>query len=81
MTTPLLASIQVSLPRSVGHEGAVDPMDRPWTTGFYKGPVHGSILLRMTNLEGDGQADLVHHGGADKAVLAYSAEHYPGWRK
>jgi MOSC domain-containing protein YiiM len=40
-----------------------------------------SDWLRAKNLEGDGQADLVHHGGADKAVLAYSAEHYPGWRK
>jgi MOSC domain-containing protein YiiM len=56
-------------------------MERPWRTGFYKEPVLGPILLRMKNLEGDGQADLVHHGGADKAVLAYSAEHYPGWRK
>ncbi len=31
-------------------------------------------------LEGDGQADLKHHGGVDKAVLAYSADHYPKWR-
>jgi MOSC domain-containing protein YiiM len=35
----------------------------------------------MTNLDGDGQADLVHHGGRDKAVLAYSADHYGEWRK
>ena len=54
-------------------------MDRPWTTGFFKEPVHGPLLLGMKNLEGDGQADLVHHGGPDKAVLAYSAEHYPDW--
>lgn len=56
-------------------------MDRPWTTGFFKEPVHGPLLLGMKNLEGDGQADLVHHGGPDKAVLAYSAEHYPDWRQ
>jgi len=55
-------------------------MDRPWTTGFFKAPVAGSVRLRRTNLEGDGQADRVHHGGPDKAVLAYSAEHYPRWR-
>ncbi|MFV0443287.1 MAG: MOSC domain-containing protein [Planctomycetaceae bacterium] len=56
-------------------------MDRPWRTGFFKEPVHGPVLLRNKNLAGDGQADLVHHGGTDKAVLAYSAEHYPGWRQ
>lgn len=55
-------------------------MDRPWTTGFFKEPVDGPRMLRKTNLEGDGQADLVHHGGVDKAVLAYSAQHYPAWR-
>lgn len=81
MIEPVLASIQVSLPRFFRQEGAADPMDRPWTTGFFKEPVHEPVLLRTKNLEGDGQADLVHHGGADKAVLAYSAEHYPGWRQ
>jgi MOSC domain-containing protein YiiM len=30
---------------------------------------------------GDAQADLEHHGGPDKAVLTYSAEHYPKWRR
>lgn len=81
MTDPVLASIQVSLPRHFGHEGATEPMDRPWTTGFFKEPVAGAVRLGATNLEDDGQADLVHHGGPDKAVLAYSAEHYPGWRE
>lgn len=56
-------------------------MDRPWTTGFFKEPVAGAVRLGRTNLEGDGQADTVHHGGPDKAVLAYSAEHYAGWRQ
>lgn len=81
MSEPVLASIQVSLPRSFGQEGAADPMDRPWTTGFFKEPVSSAVRLGLINLEGDGQADLVHHGGTDKAVLAYSAEHYPGWRQ
>jgi MOSC domain-containing protein YiiM len=31
------------------------------------------------NIEGDGQADLEHHGGPDKAVLAYAADHYAAW--
>lgn len=80
MTHPVLASIQVGLPRPCGTDGAADPMDRPWTTGFWKQPVVGLVRLGVTNLEGDGQADLVHHGGPDKAVLAYSADHYVAWR-
>jgi MOSC domain-containing protein YiiM len=55
-------------------------MDRPWTSGFDKRPVVGPVRLGVTNLSGDGQADLVHHGGPDKAILAYSADHYDGWR-
>ncbi len=33
------------------------------------------------NLAGDRQADLSVHGGPDKAVYAYPAEHYPYWRQ
>lgn len=77
---PLLISVHVGLPRTLGEEGASDPMDRRWTTGFFKEPVKGPVYLRTTNLDGDGQADLIHHGGPDKAVLAYSAEHYAEWR-
>ena len=80
MTTPLLVSIQVGLPRFYGRPGADDPMDRPWETGFFKQPVDGPRWLGRTNLAGDGQADLVNHGGPDKAVLCYAASHYPGWR-
>jgi MOSC domain-containing protein YiiM len=75
-----LLSIQVGLPRLFGTPGAAEPMNRPWTTGFYKEPVAGPVRVGLTNLEGDGQADLVNHGGPDKAVLAYSADHYPAWR-
>jgi MOSC domain-containing protein YiiM len=36
--------------------------------------------LGRLNLEGDAQADLRVHGGPDRALLAYSADHYPDWR-
>jgi MOSC domain-containing protein YiiM len=81
MATPLLRSIQVGLPRSYGRAGAEHPMDRPWETGFFKQPVDGPRWLGRTNLTGDGQADLVNHGGEDKAVLCYAASHYPEWRE
>ncbi|MGB7159115.1 MAG: MOSC domain-containing protein, partial [Tepidisphaeraceae bacterium] len=79
--TPVLVSIQVGLPQARGVEGAADPMDRPWTSGFVKEPVRGPVRVGATHLEGDGQADLWNHGGVDKAILAYSAEHYPLWRE
>ena len=41
----------------------------------------GRVFVGRTNLVGDGQADLENHGGIDKAVLAYSADHYPKWRR
>ncbi|MFN8525390.1 MAG: MOSC domain-containing protein [Chloroflexota bacterium] len=53
--------------------------DGVWTSGIFKEPVAGAVWLRTTNLDGDGQADLTNHGGPDKAVLVYSADHYPRW--
>ncbi len=68
-----LASIQVGLPRTV------DAAGKPWETGFFKELVVGPVWLGRTNLVGDGQADLRNHGGPDKAVNVYAAEHYPVW--
>jgi MOSC domain-containing protein YiiM len=51
------------------------------TTGIFKEPVRGRVRLRTLNLDGDRQADLTVHGGADKAVYAYAEEHYIYWRK
>ncbi len=76
-----LHSIQIGVPTSYGFEGAEDPHDKPWNTGFFKTPVEGPVFVGPTNIAGDGQADLVNHGGIDKAVLAYSANHYPHWRE
>ena len=76
-----LKSIQVGKPKSYGHQNASDPHDLPWTTGFFKSPANGPVFARFMNLDGDRQADLTHHGGVDKAVLAYSADHYPKWHE
>jgi MOSC domain-containing protein YiiM len=77
----ILQSIQIGAPKSYGVEGAADAHNQPWTTGFFKTPVAGQVLAEKMGLAGDGQADLINHGGADKAVLAYSADHYPKWRE
>lgn len=77
----MLLSIQVGQPTSYGSEAALDPHDQSWTTAFYKTPIEGEVFVGSTNIAGDRQADTKHHGGVHKAVLAYSADHYPGWRE
>jgi len=68
-----LISINIGRPRPVPHEGRVV------STGIFKEPMAGPVFLRRLNLDGDGQADLRVHGGADKAVYAYPFEHYAFW--
>ena len=48
--------------------------------GFGKTKVRGPVRLGAENLEGDQQIDLRYHGGPERAVLAYSADHYAVWR-
>lgn len=68
-------SLNVGLPRTVYFRG------QAVTTGIFKEPIKGRIKLRRLNLDGDKQADLTVHGGPDKAVYAYPAEHYDYWKK
>ena len=80
LSAPVVRSVQVGLPRTFGIAGAADPLDREWTTGFFKAPVTGPVAVGLEGLAGDGQADRRVHGGPDKAVLAYAASQYPAWR-
>lgn len=50
-------------------------------TSIFKAPVSGRVQVKRLNVEGDQQSDLSVHGGSDKAVYAYPAEHYPFWRE
>ena len=49
-------------------------------TGGAKRPVPNA-LLRFEGFDGDGQADLVNHGGAEKAVCVYPFDHYAHWER
>jgi MOSC domain-containing protein YiiM len=55
--------------------------DEPVSTGIYKEPVDGRVMLRTLNLDGDRQADLTLHGGPQKAVYVYPSEHYAFWKQ
>ncbi len=73
--TMKLLSVNVSLPKEVSYNGTII------TTGIFKEPVQGPVMLRTLNLDGDDQADRVAHGGLDKAVYVYSAENYAYWKR
>jgi MOSC domain-containing protein YiiM len=69
-----LISVNVGLPRVVMSNG------EPVSTGIFKEPVAGRVMLRTLNLDGDRQADLSVHGGPSKAVYVYPSEHYEYWK-
>ncbi|MFY9805256.1 MAG: MOSC domain-containing protein [Candidatus Acidiferrales bacterium] len=68
-------SLNIALPRLVAWRG------QTFTTGIFKEPVRGQVMLRQLDFDGDRQADLSVHGGPYKAVYAYPVEHYSFWRK
>jgi MOSC domain-containing protein YiiM len=70
-----LTSVNTGLPREVKWRGRIV------TTGIFKEPVAGRVVLRKLNLDGDGQADLTVHGGTHKAVYCYPLAHYEYWKK
>jgi MOSC domain-containing protein YiiM len=69
-----LISVNTGLPREVTWRGRIV------TTGIFKQPVEGRIVLRKLNLDGDRQADLAVHGGEYKAVYCYPLRHYEYWK-
>ena len=69
-----IISVNVGLPRLVMRNG------EPVSTGIFKEPVAGRVMLRTLNLDGDRQADLSVHGGPSKAVYVYPSEHYAYWK-
>ncbi|HEV8598829.1 MAG TPA: MOSC domain-containing protein [Gemmatimonadales bacterium] len=76
-----LESLQVGQTRTYGTPGASNPLERPWTSAIRKEPVAGQVWAGREGLSGDQQYDRVGHGGPDRALLMYSADHYPRWRQ
>ena len=68
--------VSICVGRARAHDWRGETVD----TAIFKAPVEAAAI-RELGLEGDQQADLAVHGGPDKAVYAYSAEHYPWWRE
>ncbi|QFK73207.1 MOSC domain-containing protein [Pradoshia sp. D12] len=68
-----IESIRVGKPASLHYKSKIVQ------SAIYKDEVHHPIHVSKTNLEGDKQSDLNHHGGPDKAICVYPSEHYPYW--
>ena len=68
-----LLSVNVGLPRDVMWRG------RPVRTAIFKAPVHGRRRVGRLNVDGDGQADLIGHGGENRAVYVYDRSAYAHW--
>jgi MOSC domain-containing protein YiiM len=83
MSLPILLSVNIGTPRELPPPPKGWPGDPPWrkrVSAIVKEPVVGLVWLGATNLAGDAQADLKHHGGPERAVNVYSADHFPDWR-
>ena len=71
-----LLGVSVGKPALLG-----DWHGEPVTSAIRKAPLTAAaVAVGATNIEGDGQADLTVHGGPDKAVYAYPADHWPWWK-
>ncbi len=69
--TARLASVQVGRIAPLGPEAV--------PSAFIKRAVAGAVSVGALGLDGDAQADLTVHGGPEKAVYGYAADHYPAW--
>ena len=72
-----LLSIQVGTPVTYP---PVEPDGKPWRSAIVKHPVDGPVMARTTGLDGDKQSDPRVHGGPNRAINVYPAEHYAVWR-
>lgn len=72
----LIASINIGTPREIIYAG-----DRKIKTSLKRNPVQDKVFLDLMGFEGDQVADPVNHGGSDKAVCGYPANHYSSWEK
>ena len=69
-----LLSVNVGLPRDIAWQG------KTVHTAIWKAPVQGRRMVQRLNIDGDGQGDLVGHGGAHRAVFVYQIESYRYWQ-
>ena len=72
---PSLISVNVGMPQNVAWQG------RTVYTAVWKHAVRGPRMVRRLDIDGDGQGDLVGHGGEHRAVFVYQIDSYHYWER
>lgn len=70
-----IVSVNIAIPRTIPVKG------NQITTGIYKESVADRRKVGFLGVEGDVIGDLRVHGGVNKAVYMYAAEHYDFWKQ
>ena len=70
-----LLSVNVGLPQGIAWHGETVH------TAVWKRAVSGRRMVRRLNLDGDGQGDLIGHGGEHRAVFVYQIDCYRYWQR
>ena len=70
-----VVSVNLGEKRSISYKGKIVE------TGIFKNPIEASIFLGEEDVENDAVIDRRYHGGIEKAVYAYSENHYSYWRE
>jgi ferredoxin-NADP reductase/MOSC domain-containing protein YiiM len=70
-----LLSVNVGLPRDIEWKG------KTVRTAVWKDAVRDRRKVGRLNIDGDGQGDLVGHGGEHRAVLVYQIDSYRYWER
>ena len=68
-----ILSINTSPPKKINFKNKIV------NTSIFKEPKNNELSVTKNGLEGDRQADLLAHGGINKAIYAYSYKHYEYW--
>lgn len=76
---PRVETVFAGLPRRHPAEPDLGLLGREWDTAMFKRPVTGVVRIGVDGVEGDRQADRERHGGPQRALLVYPADHYRWW--
>ncbi len=68
-----ILSVNTSPPKKINFKNKIV------NTSIFKEPKNNELSVTKNGLEGDRQADLLAHGGINKAIYAYSYKHYEYW--
>lgn len=71
----IVRSVNIGEKKSINYKGKIVE------TGIFKSPVSEPIFLGKEDVVNDAVIDRRYHGGTEKAVYAYSENHYAFWKE